>query len=177
MKILAQIFIIFAFFTFVSCNNGAKSVAGNGKDGQATAKKELVNIKEGNLLYVGEKISSNDALSMNQLIAQMGDKEKMTTKVKGDVEAVCKVKGCWMTMVKPDGDGMRVTFKDYAFFVPKDIAGKKAVVEGTAKINVTPVDELRHYAEDEGLPAEEIAKITEPERELIFEATGVIIEN
>ena len=34
---------------------------------------------------------------------------------------------------------------------------------------------LRHYAQDAGKPAAEIAKITEPKRELSFEAAGVLV--
>ena len=70
---------------------------------------------------------------------------------------------------------MRVRFKDYGFFVPKDIAGRQAVVEGYAFREVTTVEELRHYAEDEGLSAEEIAKITEPVEEVKFLASGVYL--
>jgi hypothetical protein len=35
------------------------------------------------------------------------------------------------------------------------------------------VEALRHYAEDGGKTADEIAAITEPEIELVFEASGV----
>ena len=44
-------------------------------------------------------------------------------------------------------------------------------------LNTTSVDELRHYAEDKGAPAEEIAAITEPKRELRMTADGVVIYN
>ncbi len=70
---------------------------------------------------------------------------------------------------------MRVTFKDYAFFMPKDLAGKRVVVDGIAYISETSVEELRHYAEDAGKAPDEIAGITEPLRELAFEAAGVLV--
>ena len=66
-----------------------------------------------------------------------------------------------------------VRFKDYGFFVPKDIAGMEVIIEGRAFIEETSVDELKHYAEDEGKSAEEIAAITEPVEEMKFMATGV----
>ena len=82
-----------------------------------------------------------------------------------------------MTLVsdQPGQPEMRVTFKDYAFFMPKDLAGKHVVVDGYAYVENTPVDVLRHYAEDAGKSKEEIAAITEPKREVSFEAFGVII--
>ncbi|GAB3509202.1 hypothetical protein GCM10027341_45910 [Spirosoma knui] len=126
--------------------------------------------------YHGKKISETNAIPATQLTAKMGDKEKMSAKVEGTVESVCKVKGCWMKVKTGDGQTMRVMFKDYAFFVPKDIVGKTVVVEGIAETTTTPVDELRHYAEDAGKSKEEIAKITEPEKALTFMADGVIVK-
>ena len=70
-----------------------------------------------------------------------------------------------------------IKFKDYGFFVPKDANGKDAVVRGKLYAAVTSVDELRHYAEDKGASAAEIAAITQPQREIKMMADGVIIYN
>jgi hypothetical protein len=126
--------------------------------------------------FHGKKITEKGAIPATQLTAKMGDKDKMPAKVEGTVESVCKVKGCWMKVKTGDGQTMRVTFKDYGFFVPKDIVGKTVVVEGLAETSTTPVDELRHYAQDAGKSKEEIAKITEPEKALTFVADGVIVK-
>ncbi len=66
-------------------------------------------------------------------------------------------------------------FKDYALFMPKDLAGNGIVLEGKAFTSVTPVAELQHYAEDAGKSKEEIAKITEPKREVRIEAWSVTV--
>lgn len=126
--------------------------------------------------YFGEKIKEKGAIPAAELPNKLGDKEKMTAKVTGTVESVCQAKGCWMKVKTADGQTMRVSFKDYGFFVPKDIAGKTVVIEGEAKVKTTPVAELQHYAEDAGKSKEEIAKITEPKRELTFVADGVIVK-
>jgi len=68
-----------------------------------------------------------------------------------------------------------VKFKDYAFFMPKNIAGKEVIVNGKAFVNEVPVEEQRHYAEDAGQTAEEVAKITEPKKTFSFEADGVLL--
>jgi hypothetical protein len=49
------------------------------------------------------------------------------------------------------------------------------VIDGFALVEVTPVDVLRHYAEDAKKSPEEIAAIKEPKREVSFEAAGVLI--
>ncbi|GAB3954185.1 hypothetical protein GCM10028805_39200 [Spirosoma harenae] len=126
--------------------------------------------------YHGKKITDNGAIPATQLASKMGDKPQMPAKVEGTVESVCKVKGCWMKLKTSEGQTMRVTFKDYGFFVPKDIVGKTVVVEGTAETSVTPVADLKHYAQDAGKSKEEIEKITEPEKALTFVADGVIVK-
>jgi hypothetical protein len=93
--------------------------------------------------------------------------------VTGTVEEVCQVKGCWMTLAADDDVSMRVSFKDYDFFVPKDIHGRTVVIKGKGEISITSVADLQHYAEDEGLSEEEIAAITEPKSEYTFVADGV----
>ncbi|MBK6484905.1 MAG: DUF4920 domain-containing protein [Chitinophagales bacterium] len=126
--------------------------------------------------YFGQQIDEKGAISMAKLEKQMKDKDEMQTKVTGTVVECCQVKGCWMTIDKGDGTTMRVKFKDYGFFVPKDIAGKTAIMEGMARMETTSVDEQRHYAEDAGKTKAEIEAITQPTRELVFEASGVIIK-
>ncbi|WP_373511376.1 DUF4920 domain-containing protein [Persicitalea sp.] len=124
----------------------------------------------------GKKMNEKSAIEASQLPTKMGDKESMNTKVTGTVESVCQAKGCWMKVKMDNGETMRVTFKDYGFFVPKDIAGKTVVVEGVAQKKTTPVSELRHYAEDAGKSKAEIAQITDPKNELAFVADGVIVK-
>ncbi len=127
--------------------------------------------------YFGEKITADGAITYDALLAKMGDAEKMDAKVTGKIESVCQVKGCWMNIVSDDTskEEMFVQFVDYGFFMPKDCTGKKAIMDGYAYREVTSVEELRHYAEDEGKSKEEIAAITEPEEELKFLASGVIL--
>ena len=74
-----------------------------------------------------------------------------------------------------DSTGLFVKFKNYGFFVPKDLTGSKVIIAGIAFKQVTSVDELKHYAEDEGKSEEEISKIIKPSEELKFMAEGVAL--
>jgi len=82
-----------------------------------------------------------------------------------------------MTMGYGEGESMHVSFRDYGFFVPKNIDGKDAVIDGTLYMETTSVEDLKHFAEDEGLSEDEIAMITEPETRLTFVADGVIVKD
>jgi hypothetical protein len=126
--------------------------------------------------HFGKEINDEMAIAASALPEKMKDKTEMDAKVSGTVESVCQVKGCWMKVKMDNGETMRVMFKDYAFFVPKDIAGKTVVFEGEAQKKTVPVEHLQHYAKDAGKSKEEIAKITEPQEELTFIADGVIVK-
>lgn len=83
-----------------------------------------------------------------------------------------------MTVKTADSSTMRVTFKDYGFFVPKvGQEGKSAIFDGILTKKVTSVETLRHFAQDEGKSASEIESITEPIEEYTFVASGVLIED
>lgn len=126
----------------------------------------------------GAAFNPKGAITYDALLSKMEKVDSLNTKVTGKVSAVCKVKGCWMTMVseKPDQPEMRVKFKNYAFFMPKDIVGKTVVIDGFALQEIISVADQRHYAEDDGQTKEQIEKITKPKRELSFEAAGVVIK-
>ncbi len=127
--------------------------------------------------YYGDSIGITNAIPAAQLPNVMGDaKEKDNIRIEGVVQEVCQKKGCWMTMRMADGETIRITFKDYGFFLPMDASGRKAIMEGKAFVAVTSVEELKHYAEDAKKSKEEIAKITKPERKLTFEARGVVLQ-
>jgi hypothetical protein len=130
-----------------------------------------------NASFYGDTISADGALTTAELLSQMAGKDSLYAKVEGEIEECCQAKGCWMKVKLADGTLMRVTFKDYGFFVPKDANGKRVVMDGVAFYKETSVERLQHYAEDGGASKEEIAKITEPETGLAFEAHGVVINN
>ena len=124
----------------------------------------------------GDAISPDGAITMAELVKVMSEKDEFDTKVDAEIESSCTMKGCWTDVKLPDGDVMKVRFKDYGFFVPtKGLEGKKVVMKGTATREVVDVATLRHYAEDAGKSKEEIEKITEEETNLMFLADGVLI--
>lgn len=127
----------------------------------------------------GNDLSPDGAISYEQFLLKMADSDSMSVKIEATVSEVCQMKGCWMALssVEPTNNTqVMVRFKDYAFFVPKDISGRTVIIEGMAYRETTPVDELRHYAEDAGKSQKEIDAITEPKEELKFMANGVLLK-
>lgn len=156
--------MVAAVLTLISCKENKVTT-------ETTASGETIQ-------YFGEKITADGAITYDELLKKLETEETLeNVKVKGKVTGVCQAKGCWMTIASadPSKDEMFVKFKDYGFFMPLDLTGE-VTMRGKAYTEETSVEELRHYAEDEGKSEEEIAAITEPVTELKFMADGVVIE-
>ena len=111
----------------------------------------------------GEEFTADNVIAASELLANFDEaaiEDTVQTTLRGTVGDVCQKKGCWMTVAAGDEQEMMVRFKDYGFFMPFDLGGSEVIMNGIAYYEVTPVDELRHYAEDAGDSPEEIAKIT-----------------
>ena len=70
--------------------------------------------------------------------------------VEGVVTNACERKGCWMQLKPAAGadQAVRVTFKDYGFFVPLDSKGMKARAEGVTTVKKLSKAEADHLEEE-----------------------------
>ncbi|WP_340199175.1 DUF4920 domain-containing protein [Ascidiimonas sp. W6] len=110
------------------------------------------------------------------MYSYMETEDSLQLTMKANVNAVCKAKGCWMKLALIDNEEVMVKFKDYSFFVPKDIEGKEVIIQGKAFVNLVSVEEQRHYAKDAGKSKEYITSITKPKKTYSFLADGVKIK-
>lgn len=159
-------FLLIGLLLF-SCKDTAK------KDTESKVKQEVSYASFGKEIIVDDAVAAS---SMAKHYADMKVGDSVNSKMVGTVKEVCQAKGCWMKVDLEDGNEVMVKFKDYGFFVPKNIAGQEIVMNGKAFVSEVPVNELRHYAEDAGKSEEEIAAITEPKRTFSFEADGVLVK-
>ncbi|MBD1395924.1 DUF4920 domain-containing protein [Pontibacter sp. JH31] len=125
----------------------------------------------------GTAFTEENVLSASQLQEAVAGQDSIQATVTAEVVQSCQSKGCWMDVKLQDGSTMKVTFRDYGFFLPvEDLSGRKVVFTGTAKHEVISVDDQRHFAEDAGKTADEVQAITQPKEELRFVADGVILK-
>jgi len=121
----------------------------------------------------GENIEKNKIMSKKELISLYDNDSKFDAKFEATVVDVCQMKGCWMKLDLGDNKKVMVSFKDYGFFVPKDISGKNVIVSGEAFKKTISIDELKHYASDRGESKDIIASIDKPEIVYSLIANGV----
>lgn len=129
------------------------------------------------LIYYGEKFVPGTPLTIAELNSKVSS-EKMIVGVvaSGTIAEVCQSAGCWMNIDRGDGSTMMVKMKDHAFALPIDCGGKQAIFKGDSYYDTTSVEDLRHYAEDAMKSKEEIEKIINPQYDVVFIASGVIIK-
>lgn len=118
----------------------------------------------------GAEITAEGAIQTEEFLTLVSE-EETSYKVSGVIEEVCQMKGCWMTLRNEAGENIRVTFKDYGFFVPKDISGSEVIIEGVASKEVLSEDVAKHYAEDGGKEYDESMRNT-----ISFVADGVLVK-
>ncbi|WP_394759238.1 DUF4920 domain-containing protein [Flavobacterium sp.] len=159
-KIILSVAIITAL---ISCNDKNKTAE--------TTKAEFSSF--------GAKITDEKVISSEEMIKKyetLKEGDTVNVKFKSKINSVCKKKGCWMTLDLGNDKEAFVKFKDYAFFVPKNADNSETVVNGKAYVSIESVDELKHYAKDEGKSQASIDSIVAPKTTYSFMADGVLIK-
>ena len=128
-------------------------------------------------LVLGEPVPSGEAITSTELIAGASDYAGQEVLVEGVAREVCQMAGCWLTFSDADGQTVRVNVPrdetgSYLFTFPDDASGQTIRVLGTLAVETESVEDQRHYAQDGGATADEVAAITEPRQTLALTARG-----
>ncbi|MGH1471387.1 MAG: DUF4920 domain-containing protein [Cellvibrionaceae bacterium] len=124
----------------------------------------------------GDPISISHSQSMSiekaiQFYEHDVSKDKKPALITAQVISICETKGCWMGL-ETEAEDIRVTFKNYGFFVPPTLVGKTVDIQGTIKKVTLSLKDTKHYVKDAGGDPE---TVTEPKIEYQIIATGVQI--
>jgi hypothetical protein len=89
-------------------------------------------------------------------------------RTEGQIAQVCQRMGCWMELREgDDGPRVRVPMAGHSFFLPRDVAGRRAMLEGRVAIQHLTAD-VRAHLEGEGATATASA--------LSITASGVVVQ-
>jgi hypothetical protein len=155
MKFLMTVLII-GFVSLISCNQFSKNTSDGGK-------------------MLGEQFYTTKAIPVTQMVQQMNGVSKKDFTISGRVTEVCKSEWCWVNLDAGNGKEVNVDTKKTILF-PHDIVGKEIIANGYAFMDTTSVEQLKSDAKDDGKSQAEIDKITTPEIDVSFIATGVKIK-
>ncbi len=150
--------------------------------GTPVKKKEFFNlsdISKEDYLSFGDEITFgniNYSNVMRDIYKDMNAGDTIDVVFRSVVNSVCKAKGCWMKVNIGDDDEVMIKFKDYGFFVPKDIENDTVIIKGKAFVNELSIEEQRHLALDAQKSKEQINAITTPQKTYSFLADAVLIK-
>lgn len=111
---------------------------------------------------------SVEKVSLEDIAADGDSYAGRTVRVETRVSKVCQKKGCFF-IAQHGSAVVRVSFRDYSFFVPTDIGGKRVMLVGEVVQNELSAEKAQHLAEDLGEPVESV----EPGREFTIVASSV----
>lgn len=123
----------------------------------------------------GTNVTVTKVMKAKKINSALQSGEAVNMQLTGKVLEVCPNKGCWVKLQLEDNSVATVKMKDYGFFVPTSLEGKKVLIDGKVEIATTSVKELQHFAEDAKKSQEEIDAITEPKQEIKILANGIMV--
>jgi hypothetical protein len=98
--------------------------------------------------------------SLEALLDSPADYVDTAVKVDARISQVCQKKGCFM--IASAGDrAVRISFKDYSFFVPTDTGGKTVTLTGTFIERELSEKQAAHFREDAGNDTIQAGKVYE----------------
>jgi hypothetical protein len=152
---------IFTGFTFAQNEEG---------DVKAEVKGKKV---DDGMIYGNDLSSELQTVQLSDLLAKPQDYEGKTVKLSGTVTDVCQMMGCWL-MLSDGTNEIRVTTL-HKFFMPKDCAKSKAVVDGTFKMTEISEEHAKKMNDESQNPKVKTEDIKGPQKVYTLEATGVKI--
>lgn len=102
----------------------------------------------------------------------VADDGGQNVRVRGTVTSVCLKAGCWL-LLEDGATHARIFTREHKFFLPPDVVGKNAEVQGTMRVKTIAPAFAKHLAEDGGNDPARPADA--PSQELMMTATGVWI--
>jgi hypothetical protein len=174
----ALVLAVLALGSILGCGGGESEPAESETAATDTHGTEAAATDQGgaseDVYRAGEALAATETVALANVIANPGDYQGKTVRIEAQIEQVCVKKGCWMIL--EDGEeSVRVTFKDYGFFVPTDTKpGSVARIDAVVSVETISEEAARHYAEEtEGGEPE---KIEGPQEVVSVVAQGVEID-
>lgn len=98
--------------------------------------------------------------SLETLLDNPADYLDTSVRVEARISQVCQKKGCFM--IASAGDrAVRISFKDYAFFVPTDTSGKTVTLTGTLIERELSEKQAAHFRQDAGTDTIQAGRVYE----------------
>lgn len=120
---------------------------------------------EGPTAY-GDPLTDRELTPLATIAGEARTYAGQVVKTEGEIAAVCQRMGCWMEMRADGVEPIRVPMAGHSFFLPKDVSGRHAIVEGEVAVRELSESEREHLESEGALATAQALQIS---------ATGVVI--
>lgn len=129
-------------------------------DAEVTRLSEPVAVTDDAEIFGAPLDANARATSLEALLDSPADYVDTAVKVDARISQVCQKKGCFMIATAGER-AVRISFKDYSFFVPTDTGGKTVTVTGQFIERELSEKQAAHFREDAGSDTIQAGKVYE----------------
>lgn len=109
----------------------------------------LRTLDDGARVFGRELEEGVEAVALSAISADPTSYSDRVVRTEGTIERVCQRMGCWMELRAGDAEPVRVPMAGHSYFLPQNVAGRPATIEG--RVMVQPLsDARRRHLESEG---------------------------
>lgn len=105
-----------------------------------------VALAEGEQAFGAPLVGDRVAVALSAVIDDPEAYTGQVVRTEGEISAVCQAMGCWMELRDAQARAVRVPMAGHSFFVPRDVSGRRALVEGPLRVRPLSVAEREHLA-------------------------------
>lgn len=159
-----------ARWALAACALAASQFAWAGDDPKVIRLSEPVEATETYETFGAAMPATVDPVALSTLVANHQNYANESVVVEARVAKVCQKKGCFF-IAKDGATTVRVSFKDYGFFVPTDISGRDVILVGELRQVELSEEQAAHLEEDMGSAS--VAVAPGPQFEIVASAVRV----
>ncbi len=127
----------------------------------------------------GEGVSSKETMKVSELLASPDKYVGETVRVQGTAVAVCKHRGCWVSIASDvEGEFVRVKVTDGVIVFPPEIMGETIIAEGVWTANKLDLETTKKLCANEAKKSGEefdASKVTDCRTLYQISGTGAVV--
>jgi hypothetical protein len=107
---------------------------------------------DGSRIFGHELTDGVEPVALSAISADPASFGDRIVRTEGTIERVCQRMGCWMELRAENAEPVRVPMAGHSYFLPRDVAGRPATIEG--RVRLAELSEgRRQHLEAEGAMA------------------------